>query len=297
MGNDPLISILMTAYNRQKYIAEAIESVLASTYSNFELIIVDDFSNDNTLEIARSYEAKDKRIRVYVNEKNLGDYPNRNQAANYANGKYIQYIDSDDLLHYWGLQVEVDMMERFPNAAYGMAMRDEVESVFPILLSPKEAYENYYLKKLGGIFNGAPTSVIIRKEKFDFVNGFSNERQVGDYDLWHKLALHNSVLLLPGGFIWTRTHEGQEFKEFYINPMISFQYTMVSYRYLNHLDCPLLASECEKLKEIRLIYLAKQIIKHLIKGNFQLTTEMMNLAELSFQNVLRLMVKFFFSKL
>ena len=90
----PLVSVLMTAYNREKYIAEAIESVLASTYSNLELIIVDDCSKDNTLQIATNYQAKDDRIKVYKNEKNLGDYPNRNKAASYAKGKYLKYVDS-----------------------------------------------------------------------------------------------------------------------------------------------------------------------------------------------------------
>jgi glycosyltransferase involved in cell wall biosynthesis len=67
----PLVSVLMTAYNREKYIAEAIQSVLSSSYTNFELIIVDDRSSDRTVEIARSFEKRDSRIRVYVNEQNL----------------------------------------------------------------------------------------------------------------------------------------------------------------------------------------------------------------------------------
>lgn len=62
MKEMPMISILMTAYNREKYIAEAMESVLVSTYTNFELIIVDDGSNDRTVEIGSSYEGKDRRI-------------------------------------------------------------------------------------------------------------------------------------------------------------------------------------------------------------------------------------------
>ena len=66
--DSPLVSVLMTAYNREKYIAEAIESVLASTYTNFELIIVDDCSTDKTVEIAKSYEVKDNRIKVYIND-------------------------------------------------------------------------------------------------------------------------------------------------------------------------------------------------------------------------------------
>src|SRR5258708_31839495 len=114
--NAPLVSVLMTAYNREKYIAEAIESVRNSTYANWELIIVDDLSKDNTVAIAKQYEAKDSRIKVYVNEQNLGDYPNRNQAATYARGKYLKYVDADDQLYPHGLQVVVSYMERFPEA-------------------------------------------------------------------------------------------------------------------------------------------------------------------------------------
>ena len=84
-------SVLMTAYNRELYIAEAIESVLASTYQDFELIIVDDGSKDKTVAIAKKYESKDSRVKVFVNEQNLGDYPNRNKAASFASGKDIKH--------------------------------------------------------------------------------------------------------------------------------------------------------------------------------------------------------------
>src|SRR5450631_4104476 len=110
----PLVSVLMTSYNHDEYIAEAIESVLNSTYTNFELIIVDDISKDNSVEIARSYELKDKRIRLFVNEKNLGDYPNRNRAASYAKGKYLKYVDCDDKLFDFSLQYCVQQMEKYP---------------------------------------------------------------------------------------------------------------------------------------------------------------------------------------
>ncbi len=71
MQDKPLVSVLMTAYNREKYIAEAIESVLQSTYKNFELIIVDDCSTDNTVSIATDFQQQDKRTSVQINEKNL----------------------------------------------------------------------------------------------------------------------------------------------------------------------------------------------------------------------------------
>ena len=80
----PQVSILTTVYNRDKYLAACIDSVLASTYQDWELIIVDDVSTDTSVAIAQRYEQKHARIKVYVNQTNLGDYPNRNKAASYA---------------------------------------------------------------------------------------------------------------------------------------------------------------------------------------------------------------------
>jgi len=94
-----LVSILMTAYNREEYIGEAIESVLKNAYQNFELIIVDDGSKDQTVAIANAYANNDSRIKVFVNEKNIGDYPNRNKAASHATGEFMMYVDSDDKLN------------------------------------------------------------------------------------------------------------------------------------------------------------------------------------------------------
>ncbi|MES2849857.1 MAG: glycosyltransferase family 2 protein, partial [Bacteroidota bacterium] len=92
MPDKPLVSVLITAYNREKLIVETLESVLECTYKNIEIIIVDDGSKDNTLSVIKEFAEKDSRIRYYQNEKNLGDYPNRNKAASYARGEYIAYL-------------------------------------------------------------------------------------------------------------------------------------------------------------------------------------------------------------
>ena len=92
----PLVSVLTTDYNSEKHLAAAIESVLAQTMEDFELIVVDDCSTDRSVEIARLYE-NDPRVRIFINEENLGDYPNRKRAAFYASGKYIKYVDADDI--------------------------------------------------------------------------------------------------------------------------------------------------------------------------------------------------------
>ena len=88
----------MTAYNRADYIAASIESVLAQTFTDFELIVVDDHSSDATTAVVQRYLG-DPRVRLVVNERNLGDYPNRNHAATFARGEFMKYHDSDDLLY------------------------------------------------------------------------------------------------------------------------------------------------------------------------------------------------------
>jgi glycosyltransferase involved in cell wall biosynthesis len=139
--NSPLVSILTTVYNREKYISVCIDSVLASTYGDWELIIVDDVSSDTSVAIARSYEKKDTRIKVYVNEKNLGDYPNRNKAASYAKGKYLKYLDADDLIYPHDIEVMLHTMEQFPEAGLGISQKvAEDIKPYPFLMDPKETF-------------------------------------------------------------------------------------------------------------------------------------------------------------
>ena len=114
----PKVSVLTTVFNREKYLEACIESVLQSTFQDWELIIVDDQSRDNSVEIAQSYAENDSRIHLHVNPINLGDYPNRNYAASLAKGKYIKFLDADDLIYPNGLEVMVKTMEEYPNAKF-----------------------------------------------------------------------------------------------------------------------------------------------------------------------------------
>src|SRR3954469_22732147 len=98
MSAHPSVSVLLTTYNRERYVAEAIESVLAQTFEDFELIVSDDCSSDRTLEIVNGYARRDRRIRVAVNDRNLGDYGNRRHVASLATGRYLKYHDSDDVM-------------------------------------------------------------------------------------------------------------------------------------------------------------------------------------------------------
>ena len=94
----PFFSIIMPAYNSEGFIGQAIESVVKQTFSDWELVVVDDGSTDNTGRIADMYQEQDSRIRV-VHQRNSGDAGSaRNSALSYTNGRFVQLLDSDDLM-------------------------------------------------------------------------------------------------------------------------------------------------------------------------------------------------------
>ena len=176
----------------------------------FELIIVDDGSKDKTVEIAKKYQAKDNRISVYINEKNLGDYHNRNKAASYATGKYIKYLDSDDMIYKYGLEVMIEAMEKSPKAAIGITSRNISPLLpFPIELSPSEVFTKHYFEY--GLLSMGPSSVIIKRDAFIEIGMFSGKRLIGDTECWTKIAMQYNVVELPPSLIFWRQHPGQEF--------------------------------------------------------------------------------------
>ena len=113
-NNNPPISVLMPAYNAEEYIAEAIESILNQTFKDYEFIIVDDCSTDNTWQIIKKYIKKDSRIKAHKNEKNLGIAGNRNKLISMAKGDYIIWQDADDISMPYRLEKQYKFMEENP---------------------------------------------------------------------------------------------------------------------------------------------------------------------------------------
>lgn len=107
-----LVSIIMPSYNTGRFIAETVRSVMAQTYTDWELIIVDDCSTDDSVKvILNSFQDQQSRIRLFVNEKNSGAAVSRNKALREARGKYIAFLDSDDLWAPGKLEKQVRFME------------------------------------------------------------------------------------------------------------------------------------------------------------------------------------------
>ncbi|MEM8523937.1 MAG: glycosyltransferase family A protein [Bacteroidota bacterium] len=110
----PLISVLTPAYNREKYIGEAIESVQAQAIADWEIIIVDDGSTDKTIEIVRAYQAEDQRIILLQNPQNLGISATRNHGLRQIKGKYVAMLDSDDVFLPNKFQRQIEFLEAHP---------------------------------------------------------------------------------------------------------------------------------------------------------------------------------------
>lgn len=211
-SENPLVSVLMTAYNREAFIAEAIESVLASTYEHFELIIVDDVSKDNTVSIAQSYANKDKRIKLHQNEKNLGDYSNRNKAASLAKGEYLMYVDSDDKLYPDGMEYCMKEMLANPTADVGMLCRDT--NLCSKILEPKEATRYHFFKRQVLIIG--PGGTILKKSFFEGIGRYPTKYgPANDMYFNLKAASLGNIKFLCREYFFYRIHEGQELNNKY----------------------------------------------------------------------------------
>lgn len=263
--NGPLISVLMPTYNSERHIEAAINSLLKSTYTNFELVVSDDCSTDNTVRILEYYSRNDSRIKVFFNGRNLGDYPNRNKAAQLANGKYIKFLDHDDYIYPWGLEIMVKCMEDFPNAGVGLfSLPQNIDSPYPIELGPRECYMYNFFGP--GLFHKAPLSSIIRRDVFLACGGFLEKRFVGDFEFWHRVAVKYNFLLISDSLVWYREHENQEGK----NVTKGFyEYEIIERNYIIDSQSPLNGDERKKIIRMRYKYWLKHSLLNLIKLRFR----------------------------
>ena len=206
----PLVSVIITSYNRELFIAETIQSVLASSYKEYEIIIVDDCSTDKTQSIIYDFICQNPHIRYYKNLENLGEYQNRNLAATYARGKYLKYLDSDDIMSENCLEVMVNKMEQYPDAAIGLiSYFDDGLATFQRLVTSSELYNIFYFK--GNLINCGPSSTIIRKDIFEKMGRFNLVPYLSDVDFIFRICAKYPSVTLSKKLINWRMHPNQEY--------------------------------------------------------------------------------------
>lgn len=200
MNKDPLISVIVPAYNSSKYVKKCIQSVLNQDYNNFELIVVNDGSTDNTLEILNTLSKKDNRIKV-LNQKNSGVSSARNLGLSNSSGEYITFLDSDDTLTKTALSDFLSEINE--NVDLVICSSREVRLKGMDVLYPSKIYDNIYTIKNDFIefdlYIRKPCANLYRKSIIDNYNvRFPLSMSFGEdhiFNLEYIKHINNSVII------------------------------------------------------------------------------------------------------
>lgn len=181
-----MISIITPIYNSESYVKSTIDSVLLQSYKDWEMIIIDDHSSDNTYQVAINYAKSDKRIRVYQNTRNNGAAITRNRAVEIAEGKYIAFLDGDDLWLPQKLETQLEYMESknilFSHSSY-MLVDEKGACLGRRSTSPTVIDYNDLIK-----FNWIGTSTVMYNAKKLGKQYMPNIRNRQDWACWLQLT-------------------------------------------------------------------------------------------------------------
>jgi len=194
-ADNPLVSVIIPVYNREKTLGRAVDSVLNQSYTNFELIIIDDCSTDNSLQIV--HEFQDKRIRIITQEENLGANAARNRGIAEARGEYIAFQDSDDEWDKDKLQIQIgDMLHRNLAACYcaHRVIQGISERIVPKDYWDKEKYEAGLIDVLADRSVVSTQTIVVRKDAFSIVGNFDEEMpRFQDYEFVIRLVQKEKI--------------------------------------------------------------------------------------------------------
>ena len=178
MSNSPLVSVVLRTFKRPDIVDRAIESVLNQTYEQFELIVIDDHSPDETPEVVREYEAQDDRLRYIRNDENKGHVTALNIACRAATGKYVAFLDDDDVWLPKKLEAQVARLEELSEEyamVYGATRHKKLDTEEVITVSEPELEGDIYyevLKRGSGNVFGPPSGVMVRKSVLEELGCF-----------------------------------------------------------------------------------------------------------------------------
>lgn len=208
----PLVSVVMPVFNGERFLAAAIESILAQTFTDFEFIIVDDGSHDRSPEIANSYAAGDDRIRVIQLYANKGISSARNNAIAVARGKYFASMDSDDVSLPQRLQKQVYLLENQPKidavGTHALAVDSDLNDMYD-LKPPAEHARIVWEKCMGTPF--VHTSLMMRLRSIIAVGGYDETmRYSQDADLITRFLGRARFANIAERLLLYRLHSGQQ---------------------------------------------------------------------------------------
>ncbi|WP_430613368.1 glycosyltransferase family 2 protein [Flavobacterium sp. JP2137] len=201
MQNLPLVTVICLCYNHQDYVVETLNSVLAQSYQNIEIVIVDDFSTDNSVKVIEDWLIKNPNITFIKNPRNLGNTKSFNLAVQAAQGEFLIDLACDDLLFEHTVAAQVNSMLQAPTAStalvYGNAINiDEVGRVLSYYFPVNEKEQVLQQRKSGDIYTdvvagGASmcsVSALYNRKIFDSLNGYDEALAYEDLDYWIRAS-------------------------------------------------------------------------------------------------------------
>ncbi len=221
----PSISVIIPAYNHEKYIRAAVYSVLSQTFTDFELIIIDDGSKDNTGNIIQNIE--DIRI-TYLHQKNQGAHNTINRGIKLSGGKYISILNSDDVYDKNRLEICFDTLEKDNSKQAVFSYVEHIDSRGLFIRHVNGVSNNRIVKNseisfrekgslilelLAGNFLISTSNLFCRKEVFEKTGYFTNLKYTHDYDFFLRLCHHFDVKLIEKYLLKYRIHSSNTFKE------------------------------------------------------------------------------------
>jgi glycosyltransferase involved in cell wall biosynthesis len=214
MKSNPKVSVLIPNYNYARFIGEAIESVLNQTYTDFELLIVDNHSTDNTDAVVAPY-LKDTRVRFIKNPRNIGMVPNFNKCLELAKGEYIKFLLSDDIFHPELLSKFVKVLDENPGVGIVTSDSESFGAETQLRTSPFKYLQKgefiirESIKDGKGNFIGEPTTVMFRASNLK-VGNFDREFScLNDLDFWLRQLTISDCYFIPETLSYFRVHDAQ----------------------------------------------------------------------------------------
>lgn len=209
MADLPPVTVLMPAYNAERYVAEAVRSILAQTWRDFELLVIDDGSTDGTLKALQALD--DPRLRIERNPGNLGLIATLNRGLELARGRYVARMDADDVARPQRLALQIAYLEAHPDIAVLGAAVDLIDSEgrrFSGLRFPTSSTEIHRLLLVDCCL--VHPTVVFRRDIVLAAGGYDPKaRHAEDYELWLRLADQHRLANLPEALLGYRIHPAQ----------------------------------------------------------------------------------------
>jgi glycosyltransferase involved in cell wall biosynthesis len=182
LSENPIVSIIIPAYNYGQFISECLDSVIAQTFSNWECIVVDNGSTDNTAEIVKSYAAKESRISYYFTEQKGVSFA-RNLAVSYSKGDYILPLDADDRIATTYVAKALKILTDQPQVKVAYCEAELFGAFTGRWMLPEFSIENLLIE------NSIFCTALFRKKDFEAAKGFNEEMKEGfeDWDFWIRM--------------------------------------------------------------------------------------------------------------